>query len=324
MEDTKVRRSGRLQRSLLDALASGPLTRQELRQRVDARADNFGRSLAILLSEGKVRSSDGAFALASDDDRQPPFARPYKGYRPYGSTPWVTAYRELTQLFIDLASGEELHLPDDPHHPMRLHVVDQLLAQGVLVRQGPRASLTVADPKALKRIWADERAFCTLAGWEIEAQHAEHMAALLRGGDRRSEAAAATHLYRVIGQNNTARRTGLSPEHISALRTFATLPDAVQAHLESRGLHVRAALHFRFCRSEDEMLSKLAELEGAETTPTEPDESRTASVNDDAPVSDRQLLETCVKLCAAVAEIAAELNRKVDWLAKELGYADAG
>lgn len=335
MEGSPQKRTGHQQRAILAALGSGPTTADRLRSLVadGGRADNFSRALRTLQQRGDVVANDAGLLILGS---RPCVAASKDGddYLP-GRGPWKARYRALCYLFDALASGTAVRISSVPgivsHADVLLasRAAQRLEEQGVVRRHfadGSVFQLVKHGGAALKRIWSHERAFCQIAGWDITHAHAEHMAALLRGDSLRQEAAAASFLYDVLGQNNVSRRSGLGAEALARLRLIAGLPVAVQEAMERRGLPPTFVRNLPMGASEQDLLALIEDPTGGyeEASKSSRDDPLCSpqQSSDPAALQQNELLATCVKLCAVTAELVSAMERKLDWLAKELGYEE--
>lgn len=311
MEDTTNAnvRIGRLQRAIIEALAERPRSVADLSQHLGAeRTDNLRRSLAALAAAGRLVERNGLLRLEEHT---------WKGSRLRTSERmWRREYKALTQAFMLLSIGdpvgaEELFPPRRAGSEFGKRMLQRL--QDAHVMEFVADNLFgVKDKRAMQDIWGHEAKFCALGEWSVTAAHIDDVQTLLSGGPLLRQASAAAALCESLGQENVYRRTGLSTVALKDLRNAAAVPASVVDALEQRGLGAA------WLRDVDLEASAEA-LIGIMDPPAPP--YREASNDGDADDLDHeQLLVTCVKLCAATADIVAKMERRLDWLAKELGY----
>lgn len=334
-------RIGKLQASILGVLGSGARTLADLQKHFAAeyRHDNVARAVGILEHRGMIEDShprgppgttrrnrhygiiDLTAAAKDMIDNGEVIASPVAPVaRERGASKHVE-YGALARAFLGLSSGDPLKA--DEVFPSRvgrrefaLRTMETLQRLG-LIEPVSNDRFVLKDPKAFRATWADEHLFCAVLGRECSKEQAESMSALLNGGSLREEAAAAAFLYNVIGQENTARRTGLSSSAVMALRRVAALAPEVQEAMEKRGLGARWILNFVHDASTAKLLAAMESGELLASIEPEPVQMREPA--DDGPGA-AEMLATCLKLCAFTAEAVAGMERKLDFLAKELGY----
>lgn len=315
-------RIGRLQSSILRLLAEKPRTVDALHAELPAyRRDNVLRSVKVLERSGKV-VADGA---------APPAYTVTQGHAPVFDVPPRreaavprNEYTALTVAFLLLSQGSpraptELFPPHAVARKFALRTLESLL-QLDLIEPAANGCFVIKNAQAFKSTWADERRFCAVLGKECSTEQAYSMSLLLSGnGSLREDAAAAAVLYEDIGQENTARRTGLSTPTVTALRRVASLAPEVQEAMEANDLGARWILSFPADVSSPEVMAAIA---SHQAIPGEDMEVAEAAEAAEAEPGNAELLATCVKLCAFTADAVARMESKLTFLANELGYRE--
>lgn len=312
-------RIGRLQSSILRLLAEKPRTVDALHAELPAyRRDNVLRSVKVLERSGRIAGDDAATPTYAVQRGIPvPDATPAREV----AVP-RNEYTALTVAFLLLSQGSpraptELFPPHTVTRKFALRALESLL-QLDLIEPAANGCFVIKNAQAFKSTWADERRFCAVLGKECSTEQAYSMGLLLSGnGSLREDAAAAAVLYEDIGQENTARRTGLSTPTVTALRRIASLAPEVQESMEANDLGARWILSFPADVSSSEVMAAIASHQAipGEDTVAEADAA-------EAEPGNAELLATCVKLCAFTADAIARMESKLTFLANELGYRE--
>lgn len=313
-------RIGRLQSSILRLLAEKPRTVDALHAELPTyRRDNVLRSVKVLERSGRVVGDDAATPTYAVQGGVPiPDATPTREV----AVP-RNEYTALTVAFLLLSQGSpraptELFPPHTVTRKFALRALESLL-QLDLIEPAANGCFVIKNAQAFKSTWADERRFCAVLGKECSTEQAYSMSLLLSGnGSLREDAAAAAVLYEDIGQENTARRTGLSTPTVTALRRVASLAPEVQEAMEANDLGARWILSFPADVSSSEVMAAIA-MAGIAGMEHEAEEEPGAA---DAEPGNAELLATCVKLCAFTADAIARMESKLTFLANELGYRE--
>ena len=309
-----MNRIGRLQRNIIRLLAESPRRVDVLHAALPAyRRDNVLRAVRHLKRQGFIVDDGGTLScpeppVLNDEKRAASIAR-----HEYGA---------LSSAFLLLSqgapcTGDELFPPNAVSRQFAAKAIDAL-ERARLIEQ-LTGCYSIADGRLFQSTWADERLFCATLGWECDTEQAYSIALLLGGGSLREEAAAAAVLYECIGQWNTSRRTGLPVGQITALRRVAALSPETQDAMVRRGLNARWILGFPAGTPEPEVVAAI------ESGP--PEKPQAAAADSDSSggeppseLPDAELLAHCLKLCAFTAATVARMERKLDFLATELGY----
>lgn len=340
-----------LERLSTDVLVDLETLRKELKAQ-GVRMDNVTRSIERLEVRGWiVRTPDDRVGLTrsglevretksvphNEVVEQPPEPEPklthgeYMRQKALGLAPWHLQYKTLVDAFKMLADGAQHHLSElfPRRREFGTRTVTTMCKEGILA-EAPEGFFAIRHKEAFRAIWDDEKIFCTLGGWPID--HAQDMDCLIHGADDvRLEGAAAVRLQDLVGYSNVRRRTGLSQKRLNELRDFAELPPEVQTAYLDSGIPFEWVGEVRLAHESDRIpkihrMKMMAEEDAepeprVETPPETPPgffEGLAASEDDAEAVTD--IAGTTLKLVVGLIDLVSELNKKVDFLANELGY----
>lgn len=298
--------------SLLQLLKKKPMTREE----IEALGVMTGRELHNLL----ISLIGGRHLSLSGDGKYSPIPEEIRLARTIKSR----AYARAVDVWLTLADGEphdamELFKPNGVHHKLCQLLLKSGLCELMPGRAG--AVIFVARRERFKSIWDDEVLFCKFFGWPTA--HAADVNILLSGRELslQEQVDITARVAPVIGNSNTARRAGWDFNKVTKLLRLSRLPAAVREH---------PAIKLRFANELASLPNERAMLDWLEARSSETHEVEEALYehsNDDEGVLElepepdvKEMLATTLKLSAATFDMMSSIERKISWIAKELGW----
>ena len=278
--------------ALLNLLAKGPASRSDIEQALAPFAmssQGVIMLLAGLIGRGRVESSQGLYMLS---DR--------------GPSSGAFGYARVVNVWLTLADGawhpvDELFGSGGARHEL----FDRLIASGMCELFDNKVRVMESSASTFQAVWADERVFCKYA--DHPSAHADAVNRLLSEqlslADR-AELVCSAALS--IGLNNVARRIGIGFNQATNLTKLNKLPSSVKPLVRTP--------------SEANVLSKMANeqemLEALRGHAAEPEDDL------EEPPNVHEMAAATLKLAAATFELAASTERKITWIAKELGWKE--